>query len=137
MFSTLLLAIDGSKGSQLAVQAASALGAATGAEVVVLHVVEGPRDGAGQPDGELPAGVVELVDDVVAQLARQGVSASHTIERGPAGQIGRVIVDVAHDLNADTIVIGSRGLTEAKALLLGSVAHDVIQQFHGCVLVAR
>ena len=104
---------------------------------MVLHVVESPRDGAGQPDGELPAGVVELVDDVVAQLAGHGVSASHTIERGPAGQIGRVIVDVAHDLNADTIVIGSRGLTEAKALLLGSVAHDVIQQFHGCVLVAR
>ena len=137
MFSTLLLAIDGSKGSQLAVQAASALGAATGADVAVLHVLEAPRDGAGRPDADLPAGVVELVADVVAQLDRQGVSASHTIERGPGGQVGRVIVDVAHDLNADTIVIGSRGLTEAKALLLGSVAHDVIQQFHGCVLVAR
>ena len=137
MFSKVLLAIDGSKGSQLAVEAASALAAASGADVAVLHVLEDRRDGTSQPDGELPAVAIGLVDDVMAQLAEHSVRAHHTIDRAPSGQVGRVIVDVAHDLHADTIVIGSRGLTEAKALLLGSVAHDVIQQFHGCVLVAR
>jgi nucleotide-binding universal stress UspA family protein len=135
MFSKLLLAVDGSKGSQLAVQAATALGAVTGAEVAVLHVLE--ARGAGEPTGEPPASAVGLVDDVVAQLGQQGLSAGHIIEWAPGGQVGRVIVDVAHDLHADTIVVGSRGLTEAKAMVLGSVAHDVIQQFHGCVLVAR
>jgi nucleotide-binding universal stress UspA family protein len=137
MFSKLLLAIDGSKGSQLAVHAAQALATATGAEVAVLHVLEQPWDGASRPEDEPPAGAVRLVDDVVAQLGQEGVSAQHSIEQAPAGEIGRVIVDVARAGHADTIVIGSRGLTEAKAMLLGSVAHDVIQQFHGCVLVAR
>ncbi len=137
MFSKLLLAVDGSKGSEPAIEAAATLATHAQGEVTVLHLVEHERGQAGAYELELADDSTELIDGVVARLVERGVKAWGYVASAPTQEVGRVIVDVAHDEGIDTIVVGSRGLTEAKALLVGSVAHDVIQQFHGCVIVAR
>ena len=41
------------------------------------------------------------------------------------GNIAKVIVDLAKDTKADMIFLGSRGLSDAQGLLLGSVSHKV------------
>ena len=137
MFTKLLLAVDGSEGSERAIEAAASLATYTGGEVKVLHLLEHERGRAGAYDLELPDDAKALVDDVVSRLHARGVKASGEASSATTGEVGRTIVDVATDADIDTIVVGSRGLTDTRALLLGSVAHDVIHEFRGCVLVAR
>jgi nucleotide-binding universal stress UspA family protein len=47
----------------------------------------------------------------------------------------RTILSVADELGSDAIVMGSRGLTGVKSLLLGSVSHEVIQHADRTVAV--
>jgi nucleotide-binding universal stress UspA family protein len=47
----------------------------------------------------------------------------------------RAILDEAAEVGASAIVMGSRGLTGVKSLLLGSVSHEVIQQADRTVVI--
>jgi nucleotide-binding universal stress UspA family protein len=134
VFEKLLLAVDGSKAGEVAIDAAAGLAKISGADVFVV-TVEGDSTRATEP--ERLAKATKLVDDIVARFAQLGIAAAGEVLPTHDSATGCAIVDAARHSGCDTIVIGSRGLTEAKALLLGSVAHDVIQQFHGRVLVAR
>ncbi len=60
------------------------------------------------------------------QVAREaGVKAARTyIDEGGAAER---VLERAKEVNADLIVLGSRGLSEFKGLLLGSVSHKVCQ----------
>ena len=51
------------------------------------------------------------------------------------GSIAGAILDVADELDAEAIVLGSRGLTGVKSLLLGSVSHAVLQHADRPVMV--
>jgi nucleotide-binding universal stress UspA family protein len=51
------------------------------------------------------------------------------------GSVASAILDVADALDAEAIVLGSRGLTGAKSLLLGSVSHAVLQHADRPVIV--
>jgi nucleotide-binding universal stress UspA family protein len=53
------------------------------------------------------------------------------------GDPGRVITDLAGEIEADLIVIPSHGRTGMKRLLLGSVAERVVRLAHCPVLVLR
>jgi hypothetical protein len=46
--------------------------------------------------------------------------------RSAEGRPATTILEVARDKNVDMIVLGSRGLSEPKALFLGSVSHKVV-----------
>ena len=48
---------------------------------------------------------------------------------------GRAILAEADRVGADAIVMGSRGLTGVKSLLLGSVSHEVIQHADRTVVI--
>ena len=53
------------------------------------------------------------------------------------GQTPEQIVEVARDVGADLIVMGTRGMTEWKSLLLGGVANKVVQHAACPVLLVR
>ncbi len=55
----------------------------------------------------------------------------------PISRVGSAIVDYAERENVDLIVIGSRGRTGFKKMLLGSVASDVVTYAHCPVLVVK
>jgi nucleotide-binding universal stress UspA family protein len=55
----------------------------------------------------------------------------------PISKVGSVIVDYAERENVDLIVIGTRGRTGFKKMLLGSVASDVVTYAHCPVLVVK
>ena len=57
----------------------------------------------------------------------------HVLMGEPAARI----VELAKRLDSLGLVIGARGLTASKALLLGSVAQQVIHTARGAVLVMR
>lgn len=51
------------------------------------------------------------------------------------GGIARVILSVAGQLDAELVVLGTRGLGAAKSVLLGSVSHAVVQHADRAVLI--
>ena len=55
----------------------------------------------------------------------------------PISRVGSSIVDYAERENVDLIVIGSRGRTGFKKMLLGSVASDVVTYAHCPVMVVK
>jgi nucleotide-binding universal stress UspA family protein len=65
------------------------------------------------------------------------VNVTVDVSRALSGRVGKVLVNAASDLEAGLIVLGCRGRSELTSLLLGSVAHDVLQHSHCPVLIAR
>jgi nucleotide-binding universal stress UspA family protein len=55
----------------------------------------------------------------------------------PVSRVGSAIVDYAERENVDLIVIGTRGRTGFKKILLGSVASDVVTYAHCPVLIVK
>ncbi|MEW9673015.1 universal stress protein [Ammoniphilus sp. 3BR4] len=50
---------------------------------------------------------------------------------------GSVLLEQADQLNCDTIVLGCRGLSSIKELVLGSVSHQVVQRSSAMVLIVK
>ena len=55
--------------------------------------------------------------------------------RTAGGKPWRAICDVAHDIDAEPIVVGARGLSRVQSALLGSVSAAVVQHARRPVLV--
>lgn len=70
-----------------------------------------------------------------AKLAREAGLDASAATRARDGTIARSILEEAHRIDADVIVLGSRGLTGVKSLLIGSVSHAVVQSADRAVLV--
>jgi nucleotide-binding universal stress UspA family protein len=137
MFEHILLAVDGSEYSGKAVKLAAALAKQFGSEVVVVHVHEHDIGKAASYLAELAVEATALVDGVVAELKGMGVNASGDLREARAGHAARAVVDAATAHNSEVVVMGSRGLSDLQGILLGSVAHKVIQLAETPVLVAR
>jgi nucleotide-binding universal stress UspA family protein len=143
----ILLAIDGSSYSTDAAEAVAAHSWPPDTVVRVLTAVEaiiptGPDIWFSIGGGE----TIELVRQEMTRQAKQLVSriAETMGAGGPVvetavifGDPRSVIVDQAEEWSADLIVIGSRGLTGLKRLLLGSVAQSVISHAPCSVAVVR
>ena len=140
MFRTILLAVDGSKYSEKAVELAKRLATATNDEVVVAHVTEllparfQTYPGLGY---EADREVIELANGYVAELEEAGIKARTELRAAPDGGIARILTNLAEDLDAGLIVMGSHGRGDLTALLLGSVAHRVLHLSQRPVLIAR
>lgn len=137
MFQKLLLAVDGSEHSAKAVPVAADIATKSDGEVVVFHVREYQFTRAGTYPMEDGLQAQELVDKVVAELTADGVKARGVVEPHIVGEAARAILSEAEAEGADAIVMGCRGRSELTGLLLGSVAHKVIQLGHCPVVVAR
>ena len=100
MFDTVLFPIDRSR--QAAETAATALNLAQRhqSRLVLLSVVE--------PEQDDPAAVAALLEDARKRFLAEGMECQ-VIER--EGKPAFVICDVADEINADVIVMGTRGLS--------------------------
>jgi nucleotide-binding universal stress UspA family protein len=140
MFRTILLAVDGSKYSEKAVELAKQLASAGSDEVVVTHVTELlPARFQTYPglDSELDQEAIELTKGYVAELEGAGIKARAELQSAQYGGVARILTNLAEDLDAGLIVMGSHGRGDLTALLLGSVAHKVLHLSQRPVLIAR
>jgi nucleotide-binding universal stress UspA family protein len=126
-FARILLAIDASVQSEAAVNATIELARSSSTLVRVAHVVE----------VEPHRDVETLVADTVERLTSAGVMAEKDIVRTGAGQVAGAIAKLAHEFEADLIVLGSRGLTDWGSLFQHSVSHKVLAAVDCPVLVVR
>lgn len=137
---SVLVPIDQGPGSQQAIETAIGI---SGPEtrVHILHVMALPP--AALIEGYVTAEVIEadreegrrLIDAALQKFADHGIHATGELVE-PPGEVARQIVRVADDHGADVIVLGSRRLATAWALVAGSVAHAVIASTRRSVLLA-
>jgi nucleotide-binding universal stress UspA family protein len=149
MAAPILLAYDGSPSSQLAITRAAAILGARPALVLFVWdpVMPGPT---GDPFGiggpmvdpvqveELDALVRRQADAVAADGAQRATDAGFTatgMAEETHGSTWSTIVDVAKDRGAEAIVIGARGHSGVRSLLLGSVSNGVVHHARVPVLV--
>jgi nucleotide-binding universal stress UspA family protein len=137
MFASVLVAVDGSPRSAKTIPVAIDLAQKYGSAVTVLHVREYTRYEGSDVDMGPPIPAEELVEDVVRQFREAGVGAKGEVRRVGSGSTPEQIVEVATDIGADLIVMGTRGMTEWRSLLLGGVATKVIHHAQCPVLLVR
>ncbi|MCS7069384.1 MAG: universal stress protein [Meiothermus sp.] len=155
LFRRILVAIDGSSYSELALQHADALAGALKARLSLVYVVPDLTQlyvSAGRAwmftD---PAQLQAQLAQEQARLREQGefilqeaarnckhCQPVHTVLR-EAGRhlIGERIREVAEEEKAELIVMGTHGRTGLRKFLLGSVAEDVAQQARQPILLVR
>lgn len=137
MFKNILVAIDGSSYSQLALPAAMEVASKFDSEVFVLHVCEHDRGRAAAFTLETPVEATILVADAVKTAREAGITASGKVVDKAAGHVAKAIVETAEAKGADLIVMGSRGLSDMAGMMVGSVTHKVMQTADVPVLVVR
>jgi nucleotide-binding universal stress UspA family protein len=137
MLEKILLAVDMSDHARKAVPAAAELAKAGGGDVHVLHVRELHYPVPPRVVGDSPEEAQQLVDGVVEELEKTGVTADGAVRTSTGGSPASAILEQAREVGAGMVVLGSRGLSDLGGLLLGSVAHKVIQLSACPVLVVR
>jgi nucleotide-binding universal stress UspA family protein len=81
--------------------------------------------------------MIKLAEGYVTALEEAGVKSRTELRSAQYGGIARVLSNLADDLDAGLIVMGSHGRGDLTALLLGSVAHKVVHLSNRPVLIAR
>jgi nucleotide-binding universal stress UspA family protein len=142
-----LVAIDGSKYSDAAVQSVAERGHSPASEVKVLHVIAGglpisPEVGVwgfGAPalfevTEEQRQAAKELVTEASDVLHTAGWKVSTSVVEGDPKSL---ILDLAEQWNADLIVVGSHGRRGLDRFLLGSVSEAVARHARCSVEIVR
>ena len=137
MFKKVLLAVDGSEHARKAVPIAVEIAKTSDGEVLVFHAREHVVGRGGGYELEEADEASAVASDIEAEVRAAGVRASSRVDRALASHVAQAILDAADADGADLIVMGSRGLSDLRGLLLGSVTHKVIQLADRPVLVAR
>jgi nucleotide-binding universal stress UspA family protein len=126
MFETVVLALDGSEQSDKALALATELVREHGSTLHVVHVAEvALARGGGMlrlDEDELRAKIRDQLDG----LAEAGIDAGIELRSAVAGRCANVIADVAAGLDADVILVGSRGHAPLAGMLLGSVTQRLL-----------
>jgi nucleotide-binding universal stress UspA family protein len=135
----ILAAVDFSPDSEAALARAVGVARETGARLVVLHVIHDPAASPGTYARDDAEGRPMRVEDAAAEMLTEHLAAFR--ERHPElGGFGPIethlvsglpatrIVEVADELDARQIVMGSRGRSGVDKLMHGSVAEVVLQK---------
>ena len=136
MFKNIVVALDGSPHSRLALPTAIEIARQSDATIFVVHVVEHDRGRAVAYSTEGPAQATRLVFDAVEQIRGAGVRAEGQLLDRAAGHVAIAIAETAAAHEADLVVMGSRRLSDAQAIFVGSVTHGVLQLVEAPVLIA-
>lgn len=131
-FARILIAVDFSETSHHAVELGIEVARKFGAKVDVVHGFQLPLPvlspyEVALPDnfiGEARSSAKRELESLVEGLAESGVEVAAHLRDGPADA---VITELASELQSDLIVMGTRGNTGLKHVLLGSVAERTLR----------
>ena len=128
MFKRVIWATDGSEFADEALPYAKRLAAGADHELVVVH--SGERFLGGRGSGE-PLRADE--DDLESKILRQaeearaeGLNVTTKLTGGFAGHAADAIAEVAREVEADVVVVGTRGYGPAIGFFVGSVTQRLL-----------
>ncbi len=120
----ILLAVDSSPASEIAVHEVAARPWPPVSAVHVVTVMEGESD----PDA------IKLVQHAVAHLRGRGIEATPVLFSGDPKTL---LLDHALEMRADFVVVGSHGAGAVKRFFLGSIAEDLVRSAPCSVEIVR
>jgi nucleotide-binding universal stress UspA family protein len=135
-----LLATDGSPDAELALTTAVDLANTTDSELHVVTVAPGyPAYDVRDPVvvEQLRQRAQEILEEQTRKIERSGGRVAEKYLRVAERHRAQEIVEVAEELGAGLIVIGSRGLGGMRRALMGSVSDSVVRHAHCPVMVVR
>ncbi len=146
MYQRILVPVDGSPTSGLALQSAISLAKSAGGRIRLLHVVEELAYATGFDqyggysadliDAMKQAGAAILKKDT-EMVAAAGVEVDNMLYDKFGERLGDTVAAAAKLWNADLIVVGTHGRRGIGRMLLGSGAEQVVRQAPVPVLVVR
>jgi nucleotide-binding universal stress UspA family protein len=102
---------------------------------VIAHAYSGAVALPTYSDDELQQAAVTVAEDGWRWATAVGLHAKPEIAEVTSNGTWHTILDVADEYDASLIVVGARGLSAFKSIMLGSVSHGVAQHSHRPVLV--
>ena len=153
-FSRVLVAIDGSISSMHTIDYAISIAIKNNSQLVILYVIDvykypylpssiilAPTFGSEKYLEERNEAEEQMnkIKEKYKQKTKNNIDSKELkteIVEG-AKSAATTIMEYAESENIDLIIIGSRGRTSFKKLLLGSVSSDIIKNAHCAVLVIR
>src|SRR5918999_1147542 len=133
----ILLATDGSENTAQATKAAVDMARRRGSEIHLIHVwhdVHTPHAHA-FVKSELRQQGREILDEEAKRIGEKGgtVTRSHLRE----GRTFEVVLKLGDELEADLLLVGSRGHRGLRRMLVGSNSEGIVHHAHRPVLVVR
>lgn len=137
MYKNIVLAYDGSKFSNKALQEAINIAKSSGGSLLILSVV----DITDEFESEAP-GLTDKMTEKLLKSAQKALGKAVTAKvkakvEVHVGDAYEMIVETARKKKADIIVMGSHGRTGLTRLLMGSVTSRVIGHAPCSVIVVR
>ena len=133
-----LVPIDGSEQSNLAVKRAGQYASLAHVDITLLTVLEDVVSYRSVPETPLYRERQQSAEEVLAKAKKElddhGVSCETKISVGP---VASEIVRIAEEQGFTSIFMGSRGIRGLKRMVLGSVADEVIRYAHCPVTIIR
>lgn len=128
--STLLVPVDFSSKSEIAVRYACEIARTTGAEVLFLNVIDPPYDFPSRVEElveakkeENAAKLERLIDDLHSAEDFRFVKMKGQVE---LGKVGPVLLETAQSRKYDLIVVGLGGEPDLKKALYGSITNNLL-----------
>jgi nucleotide-binding universal stress UspA family protein len=127
MLNTILWATDGSDNAARALPWAKALLKGDDALLIAVHIVQEPAsvDRAKTPTSNHD--LLANIQSAVAEAADQGLKSALKVANYVGSQPAQAIADIAREVDADVIVVGTRGHSRIGGLLVGSVAQNLLK----------
>jgi nucleotide-binding universal stress UspA family protein len=138
MIQRILVSVDGSLLAEQALSQAAAIAHAFDSEIHLLRVQE-PQTGTGGFSDSVSwrlgrAEATSYLEGLAARLRGSGRKVETSLAEGRAAD---EILNAAHDLQADLIVLSTHGATGQSRFHLGSTAQKVVSQAGRSVLIVR
>ncbi len=150
-FTNIVVAIDGSEPSFDAAEYALSLAELYNSQLTALYVVSVRVNSdfdSDMPDEKMPDQIKKIMNEarieseswfkrIKSAIGNESLIKFRTKIILSSMKVSGVIVNFSEDTNVDLIVIGTRGRSGFKRLLLGSVASDTVMYAHCPVLVVK
>ncbi len=135
----LLIPLDGSRLAESVLLMGLSLATHLHARLTLLHVMERSARATVHGDRHLtsPAEAEQYLAGVAARFRAEGVEVECHVHPNLEGDVPQSIVDHASDLAADLIILATHGAGDARRVLFGSVAQQVLRRGDRPVLLIR
>ena len=142
MYKNILAAVDGTAHGAAVLDAVAPLAKLTGATVHVIHirplqVVRGAFAPSTVVAAEEDADGQQVVDDALARLRADGVTAEGEVDDGLREDLADILVERARELGSDLIAVGPGHYSGISALLHSSVSRGVARTAPASVLLVH
>ena len=135
LISKILVAVDGSETSSKAAEMAIDLAEKHGADLIALFIVA-PNVNFSEVFYLAKENGQKIVDEVKNEALAKKLNV-YTEVLFDVGSVPKAIVEYAENNNANLIVLGTRGISGIKRMLVGSTASEVVKYSHCPVMVVK